>query len=363
MRAVVRLMLLHAACCAALDCSGSQHEFEHDAARPAGWKNADQRFAAKKERDGHHQIKCESARTPAEGNKTTFTRATMEFKLADIGIGGQWGEALFTLPETRFRIQEVNGVNLSEENDGNAKATTVVPPSYEKYKLCSSGDDNSFMEFGDALVLESTYAGFPGLKVSAYGFRSEEAKKRVLEGNQLFAVNADMGSCRMEIVAEIPVPANGTLSFKIRFYVHNEGWGKTEEEINAALQTREVGSEIVVSYQDTELMGMSTGLVCKSTKLAVPAANVTRERIDGAFQGEVWKYSVPRSLVASCGAVVFDPRMTPPNAPTLSAPAPGDAQADATPSDGRSARSVPFSVMALTVVSSVWAWCAIFSWP
>jgi len=354
MRAAVLLLLMHVACCAALECSGGQHNFEHDALRPAGWRNADQRFATKKEREGHHHIKCESARTAVEGNKTTFTRATMEFKLAEIGIGGQWGEALFTLPETRFRVREVNGVELSTETDGNAKATTVVPPSYEKYKVCEEAD-NSFTEFGDALVLESTYASFPGLKVSAYGFRSEDAKKRVLDGNQLFAIDADMGSCRMEIVAEIPVPANGTLSFMIQFYVHGSGWGKTEEEINAALQTREVGNEIVVTFNSTELMGMSTGLVCKSTKLAVPAANVTAERVDGSFQGEVWKYSVPRSVVASCGAVVFDPRMTPAGAPTLTA---SDAALD---SGCAGSPSPPFSVRALTVIASALICAVIFS--
>ena len=354
MQATVLLMLLPVACCATLGCSNGEHEFQHNA-RPAGWSNADQRFGAKKEADGHHHIKCESARTTAAGNTTTYTRATMEFKLAEIGIGGQWGEALFTLPETRFRVQEVNGVELSTETNGNAKATTVVPTAYEKYKVCSHGDSKSFTEFGDALVLESTYASFPGLKVSAYGFRSEDAKKRVLDGNQLFAIDADMGSCRMEIVAEIPVPANGTLSFMIQFYVHGSGWGKTEEEINAALQTREVGNEIVVTFNSTELMGMSTGLVCKSTKLAVPAANVTAERVDGSFQGEVWKYSVPRSVVASCGAVVFDPRMTPAGAPTLTA---SDAALD---SGCAGSPSPPFSVRALTVIASALICAVIFS--
>ena len=36
------------------------------------------------------------------------------------------------------------------------------------------------------------------------------------------------------------------------------------------------------TFDDTELMGMSTGLVCKSTTLAVPASNVTREGVDDA---------------------------------------------------------------------------------
>jgi hypothetical protein len=100
---------------------------------------------------------------------------------------------------------------------GNAKATTVIPTSYEKYKVCSSGDGNSFLEFGDAMVLESTYADIPGLKVSVFGFRSEDAKQQVLEGNKLFAVDANMGSCRMEIVVEIPVPESGDLSFEVQF--------------------------------------------------------------------------------------------------------------------------------------------------
>ena len=354
MQATVLLMLLPVACCATLGCSNGEHEFQHNA-RPAGWSNADQRFGAKKEADGHHQIKCESARTPAAGNTTTYTRATMEFKLAQIGIGGQWGEALFKLPETRFRVQEVNGVELSTETNGNAKATTVVPTAYEKYKVCSHGDSKSFTEFGDALVLESTYASFPGLKVSAYGFRSEAVKKSVLQGNQLFSVDANMGSCRMEIVAEIPVPASGNFSFKIRFYVHGSGWGKTEEQINAGLQTQEVGNEIVVTFNSTELMGMSTGLVCKSTKLAVPAANVTREKVAGgsSTQGEVWKYSVPRAAVASCAALVFDPRMTPPNAPTLTSATP-------TKLHNGSAGSVS-SPWVLTVVANVLACRIIFS--
>jgi hypothetical protein len=350
MRAAVLLMLLHAACCSALGCSGGEEQFQKDA-RPAGWVLADQRFGARKEADGHHHIKCESARTPAQGNTTTtFTRATMEFKLAEIGIGGQWGEELFKLPETRFRLQEVNGVSLSTETNGNAKATTVVPKIYEKYKICSS-DQNKFTEFGDALVLESTYASFPGLKVSAFGFRSEAAKKQVLQGNQLFAVDANMGSCRMEIVAEIPVPTSGNFSFKIQFYVHGSGWGKTESEINAALQTREVGNEIVVKYNSTELMGMSTGLVCKNTKLAVPASKVTLKRQDDASdQGEVWKYSVPRSAVASCEALVFDPRMTPAGAPTLSAAF----------SAGSVSSPSPIQ-MGLTVVAVVLAWRITFS--
>ena len=314
MRAAVLVMLLCATCCAALECSGGIHEFENSP-RPSGWNNADQRFGAKKEKEGHHHIKCESAKTLTAGN-LTYTRATMEFKLAEIGIGGQWGEELFKLLETRFRVHKVNGVHLSTEEDGNSKATTVIPDSYKKYMVCSS-DGDSFMEFGDALVLESTYAGIPGLKVTAFGFRSEDAKQRVLDGNQLFAVDANMGSCRMEIVVEIPVPANGDLSFEVQFYVHGSQGGKSEEEINNALKTKEVGNEIVVTYDDAELMGMSTGLVCKNTKLAVPSSNVTRERVPDYSQGEVWKYSVNRSAVTACGSVVFDPRMTPLGAPTL----------------------------------------------
>jgi hypothetical protein len=213
-------------------------------------------------------------------------------------------------------VSKVNGVELSTEEDGNAKATTNIPSKYEKYKVCSS-DSDSFMEFGDALVLESTFADIPGLKVTAFGFRSEDAKQRALEGEQLFAVDANMGSCRMEIVVEIPVPESGNLTFEVQFYVHGSHKGKSEEEINAALETKEVGNEIVVTYDDAELMGMSTGLVCESTKLAVPASNVTRARVPGSSQGEVWEYSVPRSTVAACGSVVFDPRMTPAGAPTL----------------------------------------------
>ena len=98
-----------------------------------------------------------------------------------------------------------------------------------------------------------------------------------------FSVDANMGSCRMEIVAEIPVPTNTSVdfSFKIRFYVHGSGWGKTEEQINAGLATQEVGNEIVVKFNNTELMGMSTGLVCKNTTLPVPASNVTRAKVAG----------------------------------------------------------------------------------
>jgi len=284
----------------------------------------------------------------------------MEFKLAGIGIGGHWGQALFQLLDTRFRLKEVNGVSLSTEMDGNAKATTVVPTSYEKYKVCSSGDDNSFMEFGDALVLESTYANadLSGLKVSAFGFRSEDAKKRVLEGNQLFAVDANMGSCRMEIVIEIPVPSSGNLSFKIEFYVHN---ATNENQINAALKTQEVGNEILVTFDDTELMGMSTGLVCKNTKMAVPASNVARERVYDASQVEVWKYSVPRSAVAACGAVVFDPRMTPAGAPTLQMQRSQSPSTD-TPKDA-GCRSIASSLTwAFTIAANVLALCLAFAW-
>ena len=359
MRAVLLMLLPVLGGCATLGCSNGEHEFEHNA-RPAGWTNADQRFGARKEADGHHQIKCESARTPAAGNTTTYTRATMEFKLAEIGIGGQWGDALFKLPETRFKINEVNGVQLETEANGNAKATTVVPTAYEKYKVCSHGDGGSFMEFGDALVLESTYASFPGLKVSAFGFRSDAAKQSVLQGNQLFSVDANMGSCRMEIVAEIPVPTNTSVdfSFKIRFYVHGSGWNKTEEQINAGLVTQEVGNEIVVKFDNTELMGMSTGLVCKDTALPVPASNVTREKVAGgaSTQGEVWKYSVPRAAVASCGALVFDPRMTPANAPTLtSAPTPLTSAPTPAPNLSNAAATVP-SAWILTVVANILAW-------
>ena len=158
----------------------------------------------------------------------------------------------------------------------------------------------------------------------------------------------------MEIVAEIPVPTNTSVdfSFKIRFYVHGSGWGKTEEQINAGLATQEVGNEIVVKFNNTELMGMSTGLVCKNTKLPVPASNVTRAKVAGgaSTQGEVWKYSVPRAAVASCGALVFDPRMTPPNAPTLTA-------SDPVPLGSGSAGLVSSpSAWILTVVANILAW-------
>ena len=126
------------------------------------------------------------------------------------------------------------------------------------------------------------------------------------------------------------------------------------ELCEAGLATQEVGNEIVVKFNNTELMGMSTGLVCKNTKLPVPASNVTRAKVAGGAstqcdtQGEVWKCSVPRAAVASCGALVFDPRMTPPNAPTLTAPVPlGSGSAGLVSSP---------SAWILTVVANILAW-------
>ena len=126
-----------------------------------------------------------------------------------------------------------------------------------------------------------------------------------------------------------------------------------EDQINAALKTQEVGNEILVTFDDTELMGMSTGLVCKSTTLTVPASNVTRERVDDGSKGEVWKYSVPRSAVAACGAVVFDPRMTP--APPTLRMQQGALDAGC--------RSIASSLTwAFTIAANVLALCFAFAW-
>ena len=56
--------------------------------------------------------------------------------------------------EIRARLIEINGVELSTDDNGNgnAKATTVIAPGYENYKLCGNGDGGTPWEFGDALA-------------------------------------------------------------------------------------------------------------------------------------------------------------------------------------------------------------------
>jgi hypothetical protein len=78
--------------------------------------------------------------------------------------------------------------------------------------------------------------------MTIYGFRSEAAKKAALADETLFSVTANMNSCKLEVVAEIPVPAFGDLSFKLQFFVHHD---TKEETINKGLASSEVGDEIV----------------------------------------------------------------------------------------------------------------------
>ena len=95
--------------------------------------------------------------------------------------------------------------------------------------------------------------------MTTYGFRSEAAKTAALADETLFSVAADMGSCKVEVVAEIPVPASGDLTFKLQFFVHHD---TKEDTINNGLASSEIGNEIVgqwanLRFRTHSLLGAS----------------------------------------------------------------------------------------------------------
>ena len=99
--------------------------------------------------------------------------------------------------------------------------------------------------------------------MTTFGFRSEAAKKAALANETLFSVAANMGSCKLEVVAEIPVPASGDLSFKLQFFVHHD---TDEETINKGLASSEVGNEIVGQWAHPErqtLLRVVIAIVCR----------------------------------------------------------------------------------------------------
>ena len=55
---------------------------------------------------------------------------------------------------------------------------------------------------------------------------------------------------------------------------------------------------------------MSKELVCKNTATKLSAADVTYVKESDDW-GQTWKYTATEAAVASCGAIVFDPRMVP----------------------------------------------------
>jgi hypothetical protein len=143
---------------ATLACAGGMEAFQSDN-RPAGWADADQRFAVWKESGGHHHILCESG---VESGKAT--RTTVENVRTELGLKTGW-QSSNPDGEIRVRVTEVNGVELSTEMDGNAAATTAFAPGYDSYKLCGTGDGGDPWEIGDALALRSTYAAVPGFRM------------------------------------------------------------------------------------------------------------------------------------------------------------------------------------------------------
>ena len=140
---------------ATLGCAGGMEAFKSDN-RPAGWAEADQRFAVYQESSGHHHILCESG---VESGKVT--RTTVYQMRTELGLKTGWQSANPS-GEIRVRVTEVNGVPLSTEMDGNAAATTAFATGYDSHKLCGTGDGSSPWEIGDALALKSTYAEVPG---------------------------------------------------------------------------------------------------------------------------------------------------------------------------------------------------------
>jgi hypothetical protein len=119
------------------------------------------------------------------------------------------------------------------------------------------------------------------------------------------------------------MPASGNPTFGLRFIVEVDRGGEgTQERKNAALVSTEVNDEILVSLNNTEIMGMSKKLICKlickKTKTQVPqsAINITKETVTEKFGdpevgGVRYQYSVNRNAVANCGALMFDPHVTP----------------------------------------------------
>ena len=68
-----------------------------------------------------------------------------------------------------------------------------------------------------------------------------------------------------------------------------------------------------MSRNNTELMGMSTVLVCKTSVTAINALAITTLTYakQAGGQGQTWWYMVKRAAIDTCGPVIFDPRLTP----------------------------------------------------
>lgn len=271
--------------------------------RQSGWPDADTRLAYKVDSTSsnpHFHAYCESA---IDANGKTIQTAT-EIFVNDVGMQLGLAPRHPTISgnphgQINLYIQQING-------NPPGTGTVSVPANYAQYQICDDGDKK---QFGDAMAVELSTSS--GTKFTSYGFRNNATKNSVLAGETLFSMPGSMSGCKIEVVAELPVPATGDLTWKVEVGINRDSG---EAAALASMSYAMVNDEVVISgrpggNENITLLAMATSVVCKTTKAKVATVTVTPEWGPGVRK---FSYAVPRADVASCGTVFWDPTVTPP---------------------------------------------------
>jgi hypothetical protein len=263
----------------------------------------DQRLAYWVEGDGHAHLLCQGKM--ANGS---YVQSTCEFRGGSIGFKTGWQSAN-PHGEVRWELTEVNGQAVS-------KGTIEVPSAYSKHALksdgCGTGDGGDPFQFRDAMVVENKLGG-TSATITALAFRNDGVKAEVLT-NEVYSVDADMGSCKLEMMVKIPVNPNGDTTFGISIRFHKD---EGEEELNQGLTAAnkdgmvEISSSLDAADGSKVALVMARGLICESSKQALANEDITISDLSNFPDDNTFTYSVKQSAASSCEFLYWDPTMTP----------------------------------------------------
>lgn len=281
-----------------------QKDFQNTADM-GGRADTDQRLGYWTEGAGHGHLLCQGI--DANG---TVVKSTCEFNGANIGFKTGWQSAN-PHGEVRWELTEVNGQSVS-------KGTLEVPAVYTEYELksddCGTGDGGDPFQFSDAMVVENKLGG-TSATITALAFLNDGKKKDVLKkGKAVYSVEADMGSCKLEMMVKIPVNPDGDTTFAININFHKD---EGEEELNAGLTAEnkdnmvEISSDLDAADGSKVVLVMARGLVCESTESNIANEDITISDLSRFPEDRSFTYSVSKSAADGCEFLYWDPTMTP----------------------------------------------------
>lgn len=285
-----------------------------------GGRNAtDQRLGAMFEKVGHGHLKCEGL--DSEGS---IVQVTAELRGANIGFKAGWQSAN-PFGEVRWALTDVNGEQLPEFGE------ITIPQKYQKYLICGDNPPNignGIAQFSDALVLENKLqpASARSATITALAFLNDAKKASVLNGNEVYSLEQDMGGCKMEFMVKVPVNTAGdtTFAININFHMDNtEANPKAEEELNAGLTARNVNGMVVIDSALTTSDGSKTALAMAESLICVKAGATTGTSLDskdvtisdlsGFPADRSFTYTIPKAVTdaGQCDFLYWDPTATP----------------------------------------------------